>query len=194
MFHRFCHYQVICGVQRERRVTHAVGNPRHYPWHGDLGTVGAAPTDCRDWEADQGAVAADGHDDSDREQTRRRDHHVDDEQLRVTDIRFQDGVARASHLGNQPSPPYQPHLRLLWRHQGNWIHVHSAQEHSEEVHHHLWSSSTGQYWVLDAAFVNGIWMFCRILCTSVYLLLIFVEFVAVLQNKDVTALLTHRET
>jgi len=130
-------------VQCECGITDAVGNPRHHPRHGDLGAVGAAAADRRDREADEGAVTADGDDDADGEQTRRRDHHVDDEQLRVTDVRVQDGVASPRHLGDQPPPPYQPHLRVVGRHQGDWIHVHLAQEHSEEVYRHLGPSSTG---------------------------------------------------
>jgi len=77
------------------------------------------------------------------EQARRRDYNVDNKQLRVTDVCIQDGVACARHLGDQPSPPHQSYLRVVGWHQGDGIHVHLAQEHSQEVHRHLGPSSTG---------------------------------------------------
>lgn len=47
------------------------------------------------------------------------------------------------HLRGQPAPADQPHLCLLGRHQGDWLHLHPAQERPEEVHLHLRPASSG---------------------------------------------------
>ena len=93
------------------------------------------PTDCRDWEADQGAVPADSHHNQDCEQAWRRDHHLHHEQLRDQQFRQQDRVARQGHFCYQLAPQDQPHLRLFWRHQGDGLHLHLAQECAQEVCH-----------------------------------------------------------
>lgn len=121
--------------QRQRGQLDPVRNPRHHSRHGNFSPECSEAADCRNREADKRTVATDGDDDANGEQAWRRDHQLDDEQLREQHLRQQDRVARPSHFGHQPSPPNEPHLRFLRRHQGDWLHLHLAQERSQEVCH-----------------------------------------------------------
>lgn len=54
-------------------------------------------------------------------------------------------VFHQGYICCKPPSPNQPHLCVVWRHQGDWLHLHSAQKCSQEVHLHLRSPSAGLY-------------------------------------------------
>eukprot|EP00966_Prymnesium_polylepis_P193314 4480608-Prymnesium_polylepis.1 len=71
----------------------------------------------------------------DDQRARRGAHRHHDVAVRAADVRVQDRLARARHLGVQPSPAHVAHLRLVRRVHRERLHLHPAQEFAQEVHH-----------------------------------------------------------
>ena len=115
--------------------SNTVWDPRHCPGDEDLGSLGSASPDRWDWETDKGAISVDGDHDS---------HGQQSSSPQPVTSRRPPSPQRPSHLAHQPTSQYKPHLRVLWRHQQDWLHIHPAKERAEEVHHHLRSQGPGQ--------------------------------------------------
>merc|ERR1719331_3235074 len=94
-------------------VADAVRDQGYHPWDGDIRPKCSETADRRDREADEGAVTADSDYNEEREQARRRDHHVDDEQLREEHVCQQNGMEGQGHLCDELALEDKPYLRLL---------------------------------------------------------------------------------
>lgn len=131
-------------LQCERCFSDSVRDPWHHPGYGDLGTLTTEAADSRNREADQGTVAADSHHHAHHQHPRRWNHCIHYLQLRDTDVLVQDGVASPCHLRHEPAPQDQSHLRVFRWYQGDRVHIHFAEEHSEEVYRDLGFKNTGK--------------------------------------------------
>mmetsp|Transcript_85433 Transcript_85433/g.171043 ORF Transcript_85433/g.171043 Transcript_85433/m.171043 type:complete len:439 (-) Transcript_85433:394-1710(-) len=120
--------------QRQRGLVDAVGSARHHFGHGDCASQLAAAADCGSGEAGAGAEPADGDHDGDHQRARGGDGGDDHLAVRAADLQLQNGLAGEGHLGDQPAPAHQPHLRELRRPAGDGFHLRAAQKRAGEVH------------------------------------------------------------